>query len=86
MQYNFETLDPSSTVVHLEHVTNDSTILIKIYISTIAVESVNEQYCFEGLAKDALISQNYQFNPISADPRKRSNTLKQLVGNSQQII
>ena len=69
MQYNFETLDPSSTVVHHEHVTNDSTILIKIYISTIAVESVNEQYCFEGLAKDALISQNYQFNPISADSR-----------------
>ena len=42
MQYNFETLDPSSTVVDLEHVTNDSIILIEIYISTIAVESVNE--------------------------------------------
>ena len=86
MQYNFETLDPSSTVVDLEHVTNDSIIFIEIYISTIAVESVNEQYCFEGLAKDALISQNYQFNPKSANPRKWSNTLKQLVGNSRQII
>ena len=49
-------------------------------------ENITRHICFETLVKDIIILQNAQLNPLSANPTKWSNTLRQFVGFCRRIV